>query len=263
MRRSNDSNPNTSDLQEQYDQIQSGIHFTNTFHKHRPTSLWKQTPITHKTISNKLKYSNDYNTNPQCLKTPPVGEMPPWAPGPYHWLPHRQSATMELGKWPREKVPGRGVVHLQQFGLKAQQVGELLTPYALLRLMKYTYIYICILYEVWTRINPLSVAGAVLLRDSWRNHIDPRNQCVLFSAYEERKFILPVLVGNTFFTIFLCKNFPPRKLAEFVPPSLQSFFKTSTKVPPNLYLAWVGFHHPKTSQGGWKVAPYFFCDLRV
>ena len=66
--------------------------------------------------------------------------MPPWAPGPYHWLPHRQSATMELGKWPREKVPGRGVVHLQQFGLKTQQVGELLTPYALLRFMKYIYI---------------------------------------------------------------------------------------------------------------------------
>ena len=197
MRRSNDSNPNTSDLQEQYDQIQSGIHFTNTFHKHRPTSLWKQTPITHKTISNKLKYSNDYNTNPQCLKTPPVGEMPPWAPGPYHWLPHRQSATMELGKWPREKVPGRGVVHLQQFGLKTQQVGELLTPYALLRLMKYTYIYMYIIWSVDPNQSPECCWGRTTERFLEKSYWPTQSMCPIFSLW--RKKIHPACFGRQYF----------------------------------------------------------------
>lgn len=190
MRRSNDSNPNTS---------QSGIHFTNTFHKHRPTSLWKQTPVTHKTISNKLKYSNDYNTNPQCLKTPPVGEMPPWAPGPYHWLPHRQSATMELGKWPREKVPGRGVVHLQQFGLKTQQVGKFFDTWCVAEIHE---IYMYIIWSVDPNQSPECCWGRTTERFFLKSYWLTQSMCPIFSLW--RKKIHPACFGRQYFFHHFC-----------------------------------------------------------
>ena len=102
--------------------------------------------------------------------------MPPWAPRPDHWLPHRQSATMELGKWPREKVPGRGVVHLQ-FGLKTPQKRWVVhTGAALLRLMKYT----------WSvDPNQSSEYCSVLLRDSLKSYFHATNlyKFVLWSLW--------------------------------------------------------------------------------